>query len=156
MLILGLYFLLIRFAVQSSLRKKVIDIAQYNPADEPSLLGAWCRSAAWAVGCTGSCVLLWGWADEHNAFENGSNGGEQLALLLLAVVVAAVLFHLLAYKEFHRAYRALVASWPPAANDSLALTWLVGLSLLRVGWGAAVLLLGLGASLKSSPPTSWP
>jgi hypothetical protein len=155
MLILGLYFLLVYFAVQSSLRKKVVDSAQYNPADEPSLLGAWCRSAAWAAGCIGSCVLLRGWADAHNAFENGSNGGEPLALLLLAVVVAAVLFHMLAYKEFRRAYCVLVASWPPAANDSLALTWLVGLSLLRVGWGAAVLLLGLGALLKNSPPTNW-
>ena len=155
MLILGLYFLLVYFAVQSSLRKKVVD-TQINPADEPSLLGAWCRSAAWAVGCVGSCVLLRGWADEHHAFENGSTGAEQLALLLLAVVVAAVLFHMLAYKAFQRAYRGVVANWPPAANDSLALTWLVGLSLLRVGWVGAVLLLGLGVLLKDSPPTNWP
>jgi|GEM_PF-5111579 len=156
MIIVGLYFLLVYFGVQSSFRKKIVDSAQYNPADEPSLLGAWCHSAAWGLGCIGSCALLRNWADEHSAFENGSSGEEQLALLLLAVIVAAGLFHTQAYKGFQRAYRVVVAGWPPAANDSLALTWLVGLSLLRVGWGVAVLLLGLCALLKNSADISWP
>jgi hypothetical protein len=137
--------------MQSSLKKKIKAGRLSIPASAPSLLHAWYCSAAWALGCIGSCALLRGWADENNAFEFGSQGQGQLAVLLLAVSLATGLFHVRAYKEFQLAYVLWVASEPPDSTDSLAEAWLIVVGLLRVGWVVAVLLLGLFVLMKDGP-----
>jgi len=149
--ILVLFFLAVYFVMQSSLSKKSAVVRQLIPASAPSLLRAWGRSAAWALGCTGSCALLNSWADDNHAFETGSMGGGQLALLLLAVSIATVLFHKKVYKEFQYAYGVWIAYEPPGATDSLAEAWLILVGLLRAGWVVAALVLGLCAMLKDSP-----
>jgi hypothetical protein len=126
--------------MQSSLKKKIKAGRLSIPASAPSLLHAWYCSAAWALGCIGSCALLRGWADENNAFEFGSQGQGQLAVLLLAVSLATGLFHVRAYKEFQLAYVLWVAE-----------AWLIVVGLLRVGWVVAVLLLGLFVLMKDGP-----
>ena len=78
-------------------------------------------------------------------------GGGQLALLLLAVSIATVLFHKKVYKEFQYAYGVWIAYEPPGATDSLAEAWLILVGLLRAGWVVAALVLGLCAMLKDSP-----
>lgn len=135
--ILVLFFWAVYFVMQSSLSKKSAVVRQPIPAS--------------ALGCIGSCVLLKEWADENNAFDSGSMGEGQLALLLLAVSIATVLFHKKVYKEFQYAYGVWIAYEPPGATDSLAEAWLILVGLLRAGWVVAALVLGLCAMLKDSP-----
>ncbi|WP_305017630.1 hypothetical protein [Hymenobacter cheonanensis] len=133
--------------MQSSLGKKPDVSNQAVPASAPSLLHAWGRSAAWALGCLGSCLWLNGWANAHGAASSGSEGLGELWVVALAVLVGAVLFHKQAYKAFQRVYLALGASRQPGHWPALA--WLLLLGLLRAGWLLAGLLLVLGLLIKS-------
>jgi len=119
-------------------------------ANAPSLLQAWYSSVAWALGCIGGCALAWWWADECNAFEVGGEGQGQLAVLLLAVSLGTVLFHMQACKNFQRVYFAREDGWPPPS--SLAFAWLFVLGILRAGWLVVVLLVVLCILLSSSTP----
>lgn len=112
---------------------------------------AWSHSAAWALGCVGSCGLLWWRASENNAFQFEDQGQDHLLCLLLAVLTAAVLFHKRAYKAFQQAY---LAQGPGRHGDRLAQAWLLLLSMLRAGWLLASVLLVLLLLLKGSNTNS--
>jgi len=143
--ILLLFFLSTCFVTQSSLSKVPAIKEGLVFANVPSLRRAWYSSAAWAVGCVGSCALLWWWSSESNAFEFGDQG--YLLLLMLAVPTAAVLFHKRAYKQFQRVYLARGASRHAGRPG---LVWLLLLSLWRAGWVLAILLLMLMLLVKGS------
>jgi hypothetical protein len=147
---IALFFFSIYFATQSPL-KKVLDIKRESMlTNVPSLLHAWYSSAAWALGCIGGCALLWWWADENNAFESGSDGQTQLVVLLLAVSLATVVFHVQACKRFQRAYFIREDGWPPPS--SLAFAWLFVLGIVRASWIVAVLFLVLCILLSGGTP----
>jgi hypothetical protein len=148
--ILALFFLSVYFATQRTLRKEPNYSGEAVLVNAPSLLHAWYSSAAWALGCISSCVLLGWWADENHAFEVGSDGQAQLVVLLLAVSLATVVFHVQACKRFQRAYFIREDGWPPPS--SLAFAWLFVLGILRAGWIVAVLFLVLCILLSGSTP----
>jgi hypothetical protein len=145
--ILVLFFLSVYFVTQSSLKKEHDITWGAVIANVPTLLRAWCSSAAWALGCIGSCALLWWWASENNAFEFGDQGQDHLLFLILAVPIAAVLFHKRAYKQFQQVYLARGASRHAGRPG---LMWLLLLSLWRTSWILAILFLIVMLLFKGS------
>lgn len=147
--ILALFFFSIYFVTQSSSGRN-IGSGEAALAHFPSLLHAWYSSAAWALGCIGSCALLGRWTEENQAFEVGGDGQGHLAMLLLTVSLAMVVFHVQACKKFQRAYFVREDGWPPPS--SLAFAWLFVLGILRASWIMVVLVLVLCVLFSGGTP----